>query len=374
VERYRSAMEEALALGPERTAQAEIYADLALHGYGRPYMWRQPPAAEIAAGWLEAALDLADPQTEARGVALLARALGAPQETGAASAAAEVLSISEALGNAWLEVHAYEAHALIASGGGRFQEACAWAERELEALPRLTDPGIRAHQYWHAAFAYLRGGRIADVPTIADTVESLAASLTPHDEVHALALRSLLQSSTGRWQELSQLTGRAETAAHANEDTPCQFNWRTLLVCALGHAQRGDESEARRLEERARAGAFVAGPVEREPALLRLAILRGDLEQADRILEHLPRGGDAWGLDAAAARIDALVALSDRERVEEEASAFLEEESYTRPFALRALGIVRDDEALIEQAAAVFEAMGLAWRAAETRGYLATIH
>jgi hypothetical protein len=191
--------------------------------------------------------------------------------------------------------------------------------------------------------------------------------------VHALALRSLLQSSTGRWEELRELTGRAETAAQANEETPCQFNWRTLLVCALGHAERGDESEARRLEERARAGALVAGPVEREPALLRLAVLRGDLEQADRILEHLPRGGDPWGLDAAAARIDALVALSDRQRVEEEATAFLEEESYTRPFALRALGIVREDEALIEQAAASFEAIGLGWRAAETRSLLATL-
>ena len=100
---------------------------------------------------------------------------------------------------------------------------------------------------------------------------------------------------------------------------------------------------------------------------MRLALLRGDLDEAERILELLPPGGDPFSVDNAAARLDALVALGDRDRVEEEAAPFLDGESYTRPFALRALGIVRGDKALAEQAVARFEEMGLAWHAEETR-------
>jgi hypothetical protein len=37
------------------------------------------------------------------------------------------------------------------------------------------------------------------------------------------------------------------------------------------------------------------------------------------------------------------------------------------PFALRALGSVREDEALLKEAADRFEAIGLDWHAAETR-------
>ena len=44
--------------------------------------------------------------------------------------------------------------------------------------------------------------------------------------------------------------------------------------------------------------------------------------------------------------------------------------NYLRPFALRALGRVRGDEALVREALAEFEAYGLGWFAAETRASL----
>jgi hypothetical protein len=231
----------------------------------------------------------------------------------------------------------------------------------------VSDPGVRMYQHWLAGFVYLRGGRIADVASLAEECDRLAAQLTPHDEVHAVALRALLCSVKGRWRELGELTARAEAAAKANEETPCMFNWRSLVVCALGLAHLGEEARARRLEERALAGPVVAGPPEREPALLRLALLRGDRNEAIRILERLPTSIDPWGLEAAAARLDALAALGDHARVEEEASPFLDGDGYTLPFALRALGLVRDDPTLIEQALARFDAMGLDWQSGETR-------
>src|SRR5207247_1560136 len=41
--------------------------------------------------------------------------------------------------------------------------------------------------------------------------------------------------------------------------------------------------------------------------------------------------------------------------------------AYLGPFALRALGVVREDVSLIERAAGRFEALGLDWHAARTR-------
>jgi class 3 adenylate cyclase len=364
-EGFRRAMEEALMLEPVRAVAADIYAKLALYGRGRAYMWKAPPPAELGERWLASALELAEPRTEARAEALIARALATP-EAGAESAA-EGLALAEALGTPRLLVTACEAQALVASTTGRFGHACDWARRALEALPMVSDPGVRMHQHWLAGFVYLRGGRIVDVPRLAVECDRLAAQLTPHEEMHAVALRALLHSVMGQWRELGELTARAATAAEENEETPCQFNWRSLVVCALGLVHLGEERRARMLEERALEGRVVAGPPEREPALIRLALLRGDLSEVARILERLPTTVDPWGLDAAAARLDALALLGERDRVEEEAAPFLESDSYTRPFALRALGLVRGDRTLIARALTRFVAMGLEWQTAETR-------
>ena len=79
------------------------------------------------------------------------------------------------------------------------------------------------------------------------------------------------------------------------------------------------------------------------------------------------RSDAPFAVDGAAARLDALVALGEVERLEEEAAPFIEEASYTRPFALRALGINRADTSLLREAESEFEAMGVAWRVDETR-------
>ena len=118
------------------------------------------------------------------------------------------------------------------------------------------------------------------------------------------------------------------------------------------------------------ASAVVAGPPEREPALLRLALVRGDFDEAARVLSLLPPSGDPFAVDNAAARLDALAAFGDRRGVEEEAAPYLVGESYTLPFALRALGIVRDDLRLFEEAAERFATLGLGRHAEATRASL----
>ena len=104
---------------------------------------------------------------------------------------------------------------------------------------------------------------------------------------------------------------------------------------------------------------------------LRLALARGDFGTVEGLLREWT-SGMGWGeLSALSARLDALTVLRDRGRVEAEAPPLLRENTYLEPFALRALGIVRDDEKLVEQALARFEAMGLGWHAGETRVLLA---
>jgi hypothetical protein len=199
--------------------------------------------------------------------------------------------------------------------------------------------------------------------------DELASKLTAHDAVHAVALRACVETAAADWGAARALVARAERAATANAELPCQFNWRSLAKCALACAHVGDEREAHRLEGRAKEILLVGGPLGREPALLRLALLRGDLDTAERRLLQVPIPDEAWpwDVDAPGARLDALIALGAYEQAEAEADRFVDTEGYATPFALRTLGIVRRNPAQIDAATARFEAMGLDWYARETR-------
>ena len=86
---------------------------------------------------------------------------------------------------------------------------------------------------------------------------------------------------------------------------------------------------------------------------------------------HLDVRISSWfGLSATLARLDALVALERRDDVEREAQLLLGPGTLPEPFALRALGQVREEDALIRQALDQFEAMGLDWHAEQTRALL----
>ena len=71
-------------------------------------------------------------------------------------------------------------------------------------------------------------------------------------------------------------------------------------------------------------------------------------------------------IEGVPALFDALVVLGERDRIEAEAAEFHQVGVYIELFALRALGVARGDEQLLEQAASRFREMGLDWRADET--------
>ena len=100
---------------------------------------------------------------------------------------------------------------------------------------------------------------------------------------------------------------------------------------------------------------------------LHLALRRGDLA----VGRVAPRraGREEFELvivGLMARHLDGLAALGKRERVETEAASARQPGTYLEPFALRALGLVREDETLVERAAEHFEALGLGWHAART--------
>jgi hypothetical protein len=85
--------------------------------------------------------------------------------------------------------------------------------------------------------------------------------------------------------------------------------------------------------------------------------------------QDVPRRGHDWMVMSAtvSTRLDGLLALGRREDVEREAAPLASARSVLRPFALRALGVVREDQALLQDAIERFEAFGLGWHAEQTR-------
>ena len=77
------------------------------------------------------------------------------------------------------------------------------------------------------------------------------------------------------------------------------------------------------------------------------------------------RTEDAWGSGR-----HGLAVLDDRDRVGADAPQWIRADAYVAPFAVRALGRVRNDGALLTNAIGQFEAMGLRWHARETRAVL----
>jgi hypothetical protein len=109
---------------------------------------------------------------------------------------------------------------------------------------------------------------------------------------------------------------------------------------------------------------------------LRLALARHDVPTVERLLDSVdftPRAGiRAIGVDrvrlddGAAAFLDALIALGARDRIESDAPQWVDAQTYVQPFALRALGVARADDRLLDEATTRFRAIGLDWRADET--------
>jgi class 3 adenylate cyclase/tetratricopeptide (TPR) repeat protein len=361
------AMEKAIELTEDTEALAELYAELTFESTMRGGMWRRPLDHGLVESWLARALELADAGGAARARALVTKSAWEDD----AELAGQAIALAERLDDPVLLSYAYWARSGAAFAGLDFHEADR-AQRRFELLDRLTDPDKIAHIHYYGATAALAAGRPDEAETLVHEHDIVASRLSTHHDVHALGVLLFVEEALGHWDEVRRLQHRVERAVADNQGTPCVLNPRTLFSCAVACGELGLDAEAQRLEEAAVEQGFQDGGMGfwLDPPPAHLALLRGDLERLDALLEssgatwHWSMDGSLYGL---ATKLEALIALGRTSEAEEAATPLLQPGTYLEPFALRTLGLVRNDRTLTEQAVERFEAMGLGWHAAKTR-------
>jgi hypothetical protein len=216
-------------------------------------------------------------------------------------------------------------------------------------------------------------GDFEEARRLAGEHDRITHNLTAHHRIHGIAVLIELEELTADWKRIRDvLAPRAEANILANLETPCVRSPRSLTVLAVAEHVLGDEAKARRYEELAHEFGMEGYGHVLETPRLRLALLRDDLEDVERLaFEPLPDRGWHRGwmlLSTESVRLDALARLGLRDQIE----AWAPEQPYTylEPFRLRALGLVREDETLLAEALQQFEALGLDWHAEQTRAVL----
>jgi hypothetical protein len=362
-----AAYEHAAALIEAPEQRAEVYSELALETVNRYGMLNPMPTREVVDGWIDTALELANPQSGARAKALIARALWYQQSD---EAAAEAVAIAGELPEADVDLrsHAYNARVLSSFAAGRYAESIEWADKRLQLAERITDPDHLVDIYSMPIPGLLGLGRFHEARRFAEMHAQAAQRLSTHHQVHAVAMKLELEELIGDWSTIRELGSRTEEVVEANQATPCVRNARSLLSCALAGAYAGEHVESERLEERSNDLDMAGFAPMLAPLRLRLALLRNREVDIERLLADAippPLAKNWWRLTTLAARLDALAALDDRRRVEQEAPPLVVPHTYLEPFALRALGVVRQDHDLITRATASFHALGLEWYAGQ---------
>jgi len=351
----------------DREAEGDAYALLAFQTAIRSGMWLKRPDLAPLPGWIDKALDLAAPDSPARVRALLARSL----EQFSMPDAIEASALADRLGDVELRSYALGARGGAAFVDGRYHDASTFSEQRLQLAAEIRDPDHLCEVCESGIPIAVAVGRFREARRLAALHAETAARLSPHHRMHSIAVRIEIAENVADWEDARSHTEAAIEAAQANAGTPCVRNARTLLACALASAVDGDEGGVTELLARAAEFEGEGWSGYLDPLRLRLALVRGDREDAKRLLETEFERDFVFGPSVWGTRLDGLAALAMNDAVEAQASAFLRSRTYIEPFALRALGIVRRDDALVARADERFRALGLDWHAAQTERLLA---
>jgi len=362
---FVAAIEHAIELTDGDSAIADLYAELALQTMARAGMWGTSPTAEQVGAWIDLALERCEPESPARAKALIARCYSDYEKS--PSDAAEASRIASDLGDPVLRSLGYDAQAAVAFVDGEYTEALAWCRRRIALAHELADLEMEAFACAAAINPAVACGQLEEARTCTMRHEEVTYPLSPHHRLHGAAVRVQLEELLANWAGVLQLQQLVEARVEENLLTPCVMNARSLFVCALARAYLGDDQEAARLEHVGETLAMTGYGTVLSTPRIRLALHRNDLA-AVRSLLGTPavRTSNWFYLSAMAAHLDGLAALGEENRVEEEASRALRSGTYLEPFALRALGVVRQDERLIAQAVDRFAAFDLPWYSAQT--------
>jgi len=363
-EAFWQAMLKAIEVAADEVKLGELYSELAFESTMRGAMWKVAPDDALVSSWITESLELARPDSRAYAYGLAAKAL-MEDDVAAADLA---IAIAERLDDVELLSFGLHARSAIAQFVADIAGASEWAERRLALAGRLNDPDHLALIHWSSSSAELAAGRLEAAQSHALRHEEIAARLTPHHEVHALGNLLLLDEAAGRWDRLRERSEWAARVVAANRGTPCAYNARCLLACAVACAALGLDEAARRLEVEVEALGFEGYELLLDGPRARLAMIRGDLARVEALLD----GSEKWHwhiynyVNGVATRLDAFVAVGRADDVVEDAERHLQRGTYLEPFALRTLGLARGDPRLVAQGQERFRALGLDWYAAQT--------
>ena len=317
-EPFLAAMTRAIELAPDRATAAELYADLAFEAALRAGMWRRRPARELVDGWIDRALELAEPESPARARALIARCVWAP--LGSAAAGREASALAERLGDPDLRSYAWDARAITLWVSGEHDLGRAMEERRFELLDQIHDPDHIADIHYAPVTGCIWLGYFDEARRLARRHDEITSVLTPHHRIHGVAVRVEVEELLGGWEAIRALEPRAEETILGNLETPCVRSPRSLLVCAIAAARLGDQARAAQLEAAAEEFRMEGYGHVLDTPRLRLALLRDDLERAEQLVaDPLPDRGwhRAWLLlSTHAARLDALARIGHRDELE----------------------------------------------------------
>jgi class 3 adenylate cyclase/tetratricopeptide (TPR) repeat protein len=359
-ESFLEAMQRSLEASSDPVLAGDTYGELAFQSSLRGGMWRRLPEPEVVDGWVERALESSDSDVT-RAKALIARAIWLTSP--GPEVAEEAMQIAERIGDRELLAYAWAGQCMAAFRTADFDAAFDWAQKRLAVMDEISDPDHVADIYEFAISTHCATGRFEEARRLALAHEAVVEPLSVHHRLHGAAVQLEVFETQGTWDRALEIAAETEARVEANLATPCVRNARSLFVLAVAAESRGDSEAARRYEQRAEEVAPEGYEAMLAAPRARLALLRGDVGDVDSLLGPLALGeGRIWfELQSASARLDALAAARDREQLEREAPLFLGRRSYLQPFALRALGVVREDEEMVRQARAVFESMGLDW-------------
>jgi hypothetical protein len=354
-------MLKAIELASGRDTLAELYGELAFESTMRGAMWKHAPEDATVSGWMTKALELSAPDSRSFAYASIAKGMRLDD----VAATEQGISIGKRLDD--VELLSFGLYTLwaVAQVEMDYPAAYRWSRQRLALADRFTDPDHLALIQWTSSTAELALGHLPEAEAHARRHDAIAARLSPHHAIHALGNLLAIEEAAGRWERLWNMRSRTELAVSENAGTPCVYNARCLLSCAVACAELGLGADARQLENAAAALGFEGYGDFLNPLRARLALTRGDLEG----LTALAEGSRNWPwlvwnhVFGAAIRLETLVAVGRLDEAAEYAARLVQPDTYLEPFALRTLGLVRQDDALLARAVERFETLGLVWHA-----------
>jgi hypothetical protein len=311
-------MQTAIDLSDNPVEIADMYSDLARESVLRVGMWRKAPDPERIERWIDRAFELVPAEGETRAKVLIARALWG----GTDADAAEAVTIAERVGEPGLRFSALMVRSSVDFRDRDYDQALRWSQQALKIVDTLSDPELVADPDLSAVWPALALGHVKEARQLGARVHDMNMGLTPHHQVHAVAVPMEIEELLGEWEQVRLWRAEAEAAVERNLATPCVRNARSILLCALAEEIAGNHNEAMTLVGHAEElrmhghGLVIDGP------RVRLELLRGNLDAVQRLLgddDPVAERRTGYHLSRISIRLDALAALRERNKIEREA-------------------------------------------------------